>query len=100
MALYDDALGGDGGARSTRGQIRRVLRYVRTHLHEPLDVQTLADLARLSRAHFTRVFTHSGGGGTPTVYQGAFWAARAGLKSVPDLSMAQATFRRRSATER
>jgi len=61
MALYDDVLGGDGGARSTRGQIRRVLRYVRTHLHEPLDVQTLADLARLSRAHFTRVFTHSGG---------------------------------------
>jgi AraC-like DNA-binding protein len=61
MALYDDVLGGDGGARSTRGQIHRVLGYVRAHLHEPLDVQTLADLAGLSRAHFTRVFTHSEG---------------------------------------
>jgi AraC-like DNA-binding protein len=61
MALYDDVLGGDGGSRSTRGQIRRVLGFVRAHLHEPLEVQTLADLAGLSRAHFTRVFTHSEG---------------------------------------
>jgi hypothetical protein len=28
------------------------------------------------------------GGGLPTVYQAAFWAAREGLKVVPDLSMA------------
>ncbi len=61
MALYDDVLGGDGGTRSTRGQMRRVLGHVRTHLHEPLDVQALADLAGLSRAHFTRVFTRSEG---------------------------------------
>ena len=61
MALYDDVLGGDGGAQSTRGQIRRVLGYIRAHLHEPLEVQTLADLAGLSRAHFTRVFSHSEG---------------------------------------
>jgi AraC-like DNA-binding protein len=61
MALYDDVLGGDGGTRSTHGQIRRVLGFVRAHLHEPLEVQTLADLAGLSRAHFTRVFTNSEG---------------------------------------
>ncbi len=61
MALYDDVLGGDGGATPTRGQIRRVIAYVRAHLHEPLEVQTLADLAGLSRAHFTRTFTHSEG---------------------------------------
>jgi predicted nucleic acid-binding protein len=41
-----------------------------------------------------------GGGGLPTVFQAVFWAARDGLKRVPDLSMAQATWRRRSATER
>jgi AraC-like DNA-binding protein len=61
MALYDDVLGGDGGTQSMRGQIRRVLGFIRSHLHEPLEVQTLADLAGLSRAHFTRVFTHSEG---------------------------------------
>jgi AraC-like DNA-binding protein len=61
MALYDDVLGGDGGTQSTRGQIRRVLGFIRAHLQEPLEVQTLADLAGLSRAHFTRVFAHSEG---------------------------------------
>jgi hypothetical protein len=38
--------------------------------------------------------------GLSTVYQAVFWAARAALKRVPDLSMAQAALRRRSATER
>lgn len=61
MALYDDVLGGGGGAQSTRGHIHRVLSYVGTNLHEPCEVQTLADLAGLSRAHFTRVFTRSQG---------------------------------------
>jgi AraC-like DNA-binding protein len=57
MALYDDLLGGEGGTRNARPRsIDRVLVHVRQHLHEPLDVQGLADLAGLSRAHFTRVF--------------------------------------------
>ena len=47
--------------RDARGarppSIDRVLAHVRRHLDEPLDVQTLADLAGLSRAHFSRVFT-------------------------------------------
>jgi AraC-like DNA-binding protein len=58
MALYDDLMGGEGGMRAARGPwIDRVLAHVRGHLDEPLDVQTLADLAGLSRAHFSRVFT-------------------------------------------
>ena len=61
MKLYDDVLGGDEGAQASRGQIRRVISYVRNHLHEPLDVKTLADYAGMSRAHFTRVFSTSEG---------------------------------------
>jgi AraC-like DNA-binding protein len=57
MKLYEDVLGGDGGLKSARAPIRQVLVYIRNHLHQPLEVQTLADLAGLSRAHFTRVFT-------------------------------------------
>jgi AraC-like DNA-binding protein len=61
MALYDDVLGGDGGTKPARDQIDRVLGYIRSHLHEPLGVQELADIAGLSRAHFTRVFASSEG---------------------------------------
>ena len=61
MKLYDDVLCGDEGAHASRGQIRRVISYVRNHLHEPLEVKTLADHAGLSRAHFTRVFSASEG---------------------------------------
>jgi AraC-like DNA-binding protein len=57
MALYDDLLGGECGPRNTRSRsIDRVLGHVRQRLHEPLDVQALADLAGLTRAHFSRVF--------------------------------------------
>ena len=44
MALYDDVLGGDGGAQSTRDQIRRVLAYVRVHLHIRLKCKPLRTL--------------------------------------------------------
>jgi AraC-like DNA-binding protein len=58
MAIYDDLLGGEGVARTERGEaVARALAYVRSHLHEPFDVQTLADAAGLSRAHFSRLFT-------------------------------------------
>jgi AraC-like DNA-binding protein len=57
MTLYDDLLGGEGGPRNARPRsIDRVLAHVRRRLHEPLDVQALAGLAGLSRAHFSRVF--------------------------------------------
>ena len=35
--------------------------HVRRRLNEPLDVQALADLAGLSRAHFSRVFKNCEG---------------------------------------
>jgi hypothetical protein len=38
--------------------------------------------------------------GLPTIYQGAFWVFSEGSNRVPALSMAQATLRRRSATDR
>ncbi len=59
MALYDDLLGphetphGEPAHRTTE----RVAAHIRRNLDRDLDVQSLADLAGLSRAHFTRVFT-------------------------------------------
>ena len=37
--------------------IEEVLRYIREHIHEPLDRETLADVAGFSVPHFHRVFT-------------------------------------------
>ena len=37
--------------------IEEVLRYIRLHIHEPLDRETLADVAGFSVPHFHRVFT-------------------------------------------
>jgi AraC-like DNA-binding protein len=57
MALYDDLLGGEASSRVARSAaIERVLAHIRRNLGEPLEVPHLADLAGLSRAHFSRVF--------------------------------------------
>jgi AraC-like DNA-binding protein len=57
MALYDDVFGGEGvDARQGGEAVTRSIAFIRGHLHEPLTVQTLADVAGLSRAHFSRVF--------------------------------------------
>jgi AraC-like DNA-binding protein len=56
MALYDDLLGDGGGRAERSAAIGRVLAHIRLNLGEPLDVPALADLAGLSRAHFSRVF--------------------------------------------
>jgi AraC-like DNA-binding protein len=62
MAIYDDVLGGDGEPRGARSRsIEQVLKYIRDRLNEPLDVSTLADIAGLSRSHFSRVFRHCEG---------------------------------------
>ena len=37
--------------------IDEVMRYIRTHISEPLDRETLADVAGFSVPHFHRVFT-------------------------------------------
>ena len=37
--------------------IEDVMRYIRTHIHEPIDRETLAAVAGFSIPHFHRVFT-------------------------------------------
>jgi AraC family transcriptional regulator len=37
--------------------VQDVLRYIREHIHEPLDRETLASVAGFSIPHFHRVFT-------------------------------------------
>jgi AraC family transcriptional regulator len=37
--------------------IEEVMRYIRTHIHEPLSREMLADVAGFSVPHFHRVFT-------------------------------------------
>jgi AraC family transcriptional regulator len=39
------------------GCVQDVLRYIREHIHEPLDRETLASVAGFSIPHFHRVFT-------------------------------------------
>jgi AraC-like DNA-binding protein len=58
MALYDDLLGPHESARRPAAQrpTERVVAHIRKNLESDLDVQLLADLAGLSRAHFTRIF--------------------------------------------
>jgi AraC family transcriptional regulator len=41
----------------TPTRIEGVMRYIREHLHEPLDRETLAAVAGFSIPHFHRVFT-------------------------------------------
>ncbi|WP_233810001.1 AraC family transcriptional regulator [Paraburkholderia sp. HP33-1] len=63
MALYDDLLGPHEAARHDANHrlTERVVEHIRQNLESDLDVQGLADLAGLSRAHFTRVFAASEG---------------------------------------
>ncbi len=56
--LLEDPAGLTG---SEEQQIRRVTEYLRTHLTEKPDLQTLAQMAGLSKYHFVRLFTrHTG----------------------------------------
>jgi AraC family transcriptional regulator len=42
-------------------QIQNVTQYIREHIHEPLDRETLAEVAGFSVPHFHRVFTATTG---------------------------------------
>ena len=58
MALFDDLL---ARQEFSAGDIRhaaigRATAHIRRHIDKPLDVQGLADVAGLSRAHFSRMF--------------------------------------------
>ena len=55
----DDSAAARGGLAGW--QIRRVLEYVDAHLADDIQLQTLADLVRLSRFHFCRAFKASTG---------------------------------------
>ncbi len=56
MALYDDVFGPNPDAQQQNSMLRRVIDHIGAHLHQPLPVDDLAQLAGLSRAHFSRVF--------------------------------------------
>jgi AraC-like DNA-binding protein len=49
------------GEISARGDINRVARYVREHIAEPISAESMADLAGMSLAHFSRVFKKASG---------------------------------------
>ena len=72
--------------------LRRNTRSVFTAISKDI----LADFLCRRRNRVSRL----GGGGLPTFYQGAFCAVMDALKVVPVLSIAQATLRSRSATDR
>jgi AraC-like DNA-binding protein len=62
MTLYDDVFRLHGGrAEDDLSPMQPVLDYVRANLEKPLAVATLAEIAGLSRAHFSRIFAESEG---------------------------------------
>lgn len=62
MALHDGTFQGKDGANDERPvTVRRVLAYVEQHQRDRLDVERLAEIAGLSRAHFVRTFTEAVG---------------------------------------
>jgi AraC-like DNA-binding protein len=62
MSLHDGlSRGGEAASEELPGAMSRTLTYIEQHLAERLDVERLAEIAGLSRAHFVRVFTRSVG---------------------------------------
>jgi AraC-like DNA-binding protein len=62
MTLYDDVFRFHGGrAEGDDSPMRPVLDHVRANLDKPLAVAALAEIAGLSRAHFSRMFAASEG---------------------------------------
>ena len=63
MTLYDEVFRSHGGGwpESRESSMRAVLDYVRANLEKPLAVADLAEIAGLSRAHFSRMFALSEG---------------------------------------
>jgi AraC-like DNA-binding protein len=63
MTLYDEVFRSHGGGwpENRESSMRAVLDYVRANLEKPLAVVDLAEIAGLSRAHFSRMFALSEG---------------------------------------
>lgn len=56
MHLHDDVFGPSDRILREQNSITRTLQHVSTHLSDELSVETLAEVAGLSRAHFSRSF--------------------------------------------
>ncbi|MFP4549656.1 MAG: helix-turn-helix domain-containing protein [Spirochaetales bacterium] len=56
-----EAAQSEAGQISARDEINRVARYVRDHLQEPITAESMAELAGMSLAHFSRVFKREAG---------------------------------------
>jgi AraC-like DNA-binding protein len=61
MALHDDVFGRPAHSDERDGTMRLVDEHVRAHLDRPLPVAELAEVAGMSRAHFSRVFAAATG---------------------------------------
>lgn len=59
MALHDDLMARQeiGPDLSRHASVGRVTAYIKLNLDQTLEIQTLADIAGMSRAHFSRTFT-------------------------------------------
>jgi AraC-like DNA-binding protein len=61
MALFDDTFAPAEIFPSSEGSLARAVQYVGAHLNEDLNVDILAKVAGLSRAHFSRSFAEMTG---------------------------------------
>lgn len=61
MALYDDVFGSHPNFSQEYRTMQHVLTYIENHLDQRLSVSDLANVAGLSRAHFSRIFTANEG---------------------------------------
>lgn len=61
MALYDDVFGSHPTFAQEYRTLQHVLGHIESHLGDRLSVSDLAEVAGLSRAHFSRIFTASEG---------------------------------------
>lgn len=49
---------GQQKSKNQDGRIEKVLSYIHNHLYEPIELNTLAEIACLSKDHFIRLFKH------------------------------------------
>lgn len=61
MALYDDVFGSHPTFSHEYRALQHVLNHIESHLDQKLSVGELAEVAGLSRAHFSRIFAASEG---------------------------------------
>eukprot|EP01030_Chromulinospumella_sphaerica_P034204 gene34204-35187_t len=80
MALYDDVFGAHPVFSQEYRTMQQVIQHIMANLEHPLPVEKLAEVAGLSRAHFSRVFAASEG------MPPAEFAAHLSVKEVSNMS--------------